>query len=163
MITKVRNYNVSSLKRKRVYLRDQGICRLCWKPFAIEDGNIDHIIPLSKGGSNHISNLWFTCRPCNGHKGSALIYYDFRKGGYRFVADVYYKKGTGIQRYRREGKPKAKSYRALKVSIGTHLAYKKITVPNNNTWKIKLRRMWNKSKGRLAQGLSRLSKILTQP
>ncbi len=30
---------------------------------------IEHIIPVAKGGSNSLDNLWLACRPCNEHKG----------------------------------------------------------------------------------------------
>lgn len=34
---------------------------------------IDHVIPLSKGGSNHVSNLVWSCRKCNEAKGASII------------------------------------------------------------------------------------------
>lgn len=37
----------------------------------------DHIVPVSQGGSSHISNIQPLCRPCNSLKGDEII--DFRK------------------------------------------------------------------------------------
>lgn len=33
---------------------------------------VDHVIPLSKGGTNHRSNLAILCRPCNSAKGDRV-------------------------------------------------------------------------------------------
>ncbi|MEO1389826.1 MAG: HNH endonuclease signature motif containing protein [Cyanobacteria bacterium J06634_6] len=33
---------------------------------------IEHIIPLVKGGTNDESNLWLACPLCNGHKSSKV-------------------------------------------------------------------------------------------
>jgi 5-methylcytosine-specific restriction endonuclease McrA len=42
-------------------------CQACgsWK-----DLTWDHIVPLSKGGSNHPTNLRVLCRPCNSSRGN---------------------------------------------------------------------------------------------
>jgi len=34
---------------------------------------LDHIVPVSRGGSNHASNLVAACQPCNSSKGSKLV------------------------------------------------------------------------------------------
>ena len=42
-------------------------CQLCGATERIE---IDHILALSKGGTNHIDNLQPLCKPCNSGKGN---------------------------------------------------------------------------------------------
>jgi hypothetical protein len=53
---------------KAVQARDRGCCAKCQKGISlelIEDENIDHIVPLSKGGTNDLVNLQLLCKPCN--------------------------------------------------------------------------------------------------
>lgn len=38
----------------------------------------DHVVPLSKGGRHHISNIQPLCGKCNSEKGTAII--DYREG-----------------------------------------------------------------------------------
>ncbi len=42
----------------------------CTKCGAEKDLHIDHIVPVSAGGTNQLSNLQFLCRPCNIAKGA---------------------------------------------------------------------------------------------
>lgn len=44
-------------------------CSYCGKP----GGTIDHIIPISKGGKNHWSNLTAACRYCNSRKADKTL------------------------------------------------------------------------------------------
>lgn len=37
---------------------------------------IEHIIPVAKGGSDDASNLWLACRLCNGHKATQTRAWD---------------------------------------------------------------------------------------
>lgn len=46
-------------------------CAICGKEAKLTK---DHIIPLSKGGSNYISNIQPLCRNCNSKKNNKIIY-----------------------------------------------------------------------------------------
>ena len=48
------------------------ICYICHK-ICNDSWEIDHIIPLSKHGTNHISNLAIACRTCNRKKSNKLL------------------------------------------------------------------------------------------
>jgi 5-methylcytosine-specific restriction endonuclease McrA len=61
--------------------RDQWACQLCWQPLIpdlrgqrVPDApEIDHIVPVSKGGSHTRENLQLLCRRCNGRKGARML------------------------------------------------------------------------------------------
>jgi len=45
----------------------------CYNCGSKENLSIDHIIPLSRGGSHSIGNLMTLCRTCNSSKGKKLL------------------------------------------------------------------------------------------
>ena len=53
-----------------VWTRDQGRCVQCGREEELE---YDHIIPVSKGGSNKEKNIQLLCAPCNRSKGANLV------------------------------------------------------------------------------------------
>lgn len=60
---------VSKRLRFRVMRRDGYRCRLCG--MTSDDGitlEVDHIVPVAKGGRTEESNLWTLCHPCNNGK-----------------------------------------------------------------------------------------------
>jgi 5-methylcytosine-specific restriction enzyme A len=56
--------------RAAVIVRDGGRCRNCYSAVNLQ---IDHIVPLSKGGGSEESNLQTLCRRCNRRKWKKLV------------------------------------------------------------------------------------------
>lgn len=52
-----------------VYARDKGICGICKQEVSLSGFTIDHIKPLTLGGSHTIDNLQIAHRSCNSSKG----------------------------------------------------------------------------------------------
>ncbi len=55
--------------KMHVWQRDKGRCVRCASQEKLE---YDHIIPVSKGGSNTARNLQLLCEPCNRAKGASI-------------------------------------------------------------------------------------------
>jgi hypothetical protein len=55
--------------RHEVWRRDAGSCVECGSRGRLE---FDHIIPVSRGGSNTVRNLELRCEPCNRRKGARI-------------------------------------------------------------------------------------------
>lgn len=53
-----------------IFARDGRTCRYCG---ATDDLQIDHVCPLSRGGTNDPDNLAVACRPCNRSKHAKTI------------------------------------------------------------------------------------------
>ena len=64
---------ISKQKRSRVYKKSKQKCVFCGSTNKSKF-TIDHIIPLSKGGSNAIENMQTLCQRCNRDKGDELNY-----------------------------------------------------------------------------------------
>ena len=68
-IGKVIRYN-DPRNKKILYGEQGGYCNGCEGHFQLRNFHIDHIIPLAKGGTDHISNLQLLCGACNSMKGT---------------------------------------------------------------------------------------------
>ncbi|MFG3582574.1 HNH endonuclease [Streptomyces sp. NPDC047990] len=54
-----------SRRRARALARDRFTCQRCG---AREELEVDHLIPVARGGSWELSNLWVLCRGCHRNK-----------------------------------------------------------------------------------------------
>lgn len=61
---------IASKQRKIIIDRANGCCEYCRSQarFALYSFSIDHIIPLSKGGSSTLDNFALACQGCNNFK-----------------------------------------------------------------------------------------------
>lgn len=67
---------MSSALREKIKVRDNFTCKICNLSVADEKNlllEIDHIIPLAKGGITSVDNLQTLCWKCNRSKGSKVI------------------------------------------------------------------------------------------
>lgn len=55
----------SDYEKKTVYAKCNGVCAICGKPVKFKKMTVDHIVPLSKGGTNDRSNLQLAHLSCN--------------------------------------------------------------------------------------------------
>lgn len=60
---------VTATVRGRVLQRDGDRCKTCG---STDELQIDHIVPVARGGTGDIDNLQVLCRPCNASKGAKL-------------------------------------------------------------------------------------------
>lgn len=49
--------------------RDGGHCFFCLFPVAVEDESVEHLVPLTSGGPDHIANKFLAHKVCNGRAG----------------------------------------------------------------------------------------------
>lgn len=61
--------------KKALYGEQAGNCEGCGQHFQIQHLEVDHIIPRSKGGTDHIENLQLLCGSCNRIKGNRGMEY----------------------------------------------------------------------------------------
>jgi 5-methylcytosine-specific restriction endonuclease McrA len=60
---------IPSAIRREVWRRDEGKCKKCGSRVNLE---YDHIIPVSRGGSNTARNIELLCETCNRSKSDLI-------------------------------------------------------------------------------------------
>ena len=58
------------LTKHRLFVRDRHVCAYCGGLFAESELTVEHIIPVSRGGTQTWTNVVTACRSCNTRKGS---------------------------------------------------------------------------------------------
>lgn len=73
---------VESVDRYLVFERDNYTCYLCCKVVKKGDESLDHVVPLTRGGTHTYDNLRLAHRSCNSRKGARLLSeLDWYQGG----------------------------------------------------------------------------------
>ena len=58
-----------------LYGLQSGYCEGCGVHFQVRNLTVDHIIPISRGGTDHLENLQLLCQACNSTKGDRPMEY----------------------------------------------------------------------------------------
>jgi hypothetical protein len=66
----LRRHHIPTAVKREVWRRDKGICTKCG---GRENLEFDHIIPVSKGGSNTVRNIELLCQNCNRKKSDKIV------------------------------------------------------------------------------------------
>ncbi len=56
--------------RRNIFYRDRNRCQYCGKAFPQKSLNLDHVVPLSRGGASRWENVVCACIACNTRKGN---------------------------------------------------------------------------------------------
>jgi HNH endonuclease len=61
-----------SFSWRSIWVRDRGVCQYTGRPLAPSEGNIDHVVPRSRGGATSWENCVLAHREVNSKKGNRL-------------------------------------------------------------------------------------------
>lgn len=65
-----RRKRLTERERRTVYGRMGGHCAYCGRELPYKEMQVDHVVPLRKGGSDALDNMLPACRSCNHYKHS---------------------------------------------------------------------------------------------
>jgi hypothetical protein len=73
---KKRNTRVSGLRQ--IFNIYGGVCQYCHKDIKFSLATKDHVMPKTKGGTNHDSNIVLACKRCNNKKAAKFPFFDIK-------------------------------------------------------------------------------------
>ncbi len=65
--------SIYPLSNSALFARDNHLCLYCAREFPQHQLTRDHVIPLSRGGTDRWENVVAACRRCNQHKGNRRL------------------------------------------------------------------------------------------
>lgn len=68
---RIRASFVEKIDRRRVYALSNGMCGICGDPIDDEQWQVDHVVPLARGGAHSYANVQASHRICNLRKGAS--------------------------------------------------------------------------------------------
>ena len=80
------------LIKNRVMVRDGLVCCYCDSPLDIKDVTMEHIVPISKGGTFNPTNLTVSCKNCNTNRGSQSFFIYCQQYNFDSLKIAKYKK-----------------------------------------------------------------------
>ncbi|MFN7974615.1 MAG: HNH endonuclease [Acidobacteriota bacterium] len=92
--------------RRNVYLRDGCRCQYCGRKLPMSDLNLDHVIPISRGGKSTWENVVSSCIGCNSRKRNR------------------YPEEAGLTLLRRPERPRWQAFFGATVRDGIHESWK---------------------------------------
>ncbi len=72
------NKRPTNTQREEIFKRAKGLCEYCQSPehYSISTFEIEHILPISKGGETILENLALSCSGCNKFKSDRIFAFD---------------------------------------------------------------------------------------
>lgn len=69
---------LSGKERLHIIARAKNRCEYCqsWRKYASQSFELEHIVPLSRGGETSLENLAYACGGCNRHKYNKISAFD---------------------------------------------------------------------------------------
>ena len=69
----MKRHKLTAAERREIYDKCDGHCAYCGEYIRYEDMQVDHVMPLRKGGADSIDNMLPACRSCNHYKSTLTI------------------------------------------------------------------------------------------
>lgn len=79
---------VERIDRNQIIERDRSTCYLCARHLERSEITLDHVIPLTRGGSHTHANLKVACRSCNSAKGNRTLEEFHARRGIRIIRAI---------------------------------------------------------------------------